>query len=90
MSTTAPDGSTRLYSLTVVDQKTGARLAVYGHVTANVIDEYWRDYACETHSVVIAVITDAELTEILDTGYAAERLDAHYLLEDNEWDQSNG
>jgi hypothetical protein len=46
-----------LYTLIQIDKKTGERTIVYGHVTENVINDYWRTYTDEWHSVSITEYT---------------------------------
>lgn len=55
-----------LYSLTTVDKKTGERVLIYGHVTGNVIEDYWRAYVSGTHRVEIEDVTEAAEAEYRD------------------------
>ena len=44
-----------LYTLTKIDLKTGNRIVIYGHATANVMSEYWEAYTNEKYAVEIRV-----------------------------------
>lgn len=62
-----------LYSLTTVDKKTGERILIYGHVTGNVIEDYWCAYVSGTHIVEIEDVTDVVLRREADAQELAYR-----------------
>lgn len=57
-----------LYMLTQIDNKTGVRTIIYGHVTSNVINDYWGAYVRNDCSVEISVFDTTGKDGNNDTG----------------------
>lgn len=71
-----------LFKMTSIDKNSNEEKIIYGHVTENVIDEFWKAHITKEQSIKIEQVSQEEVTKIMSIRFCSNKYrEEHFLGE---------